>query len=578
MNEHQIPDRPAGSLGARLRKRVAAFLVILAALLGGPLAFAQKGPAALVLYDAPAGQPYEKMGKAYAIMLSNLLGHWDAKIDAIPVQEYTTGKMENYQTIFYLGSWYDNPLPAAFLRDVDTTSKTVVWFKYNLWQLSRVEGFDSVKRFGFRFLFNRGLSGDPAAATPDFFDTVNYKGQALRKYYAFDAAANSVLADPDIGYTEIVDSARVQTLATIGNRANLMEAPYAMRSGNFWYIADMPFSYIGPRDRYLVISDLLHDIIGVSPPSASASRRALVRLEDVSALTSSSTLRRLSDWLSTRVNPATAQPQPVPFSIALIPHFVDPLGVYNGGTPLDIPLNQASTLRNDLNYALARGGRIVMHGVTHQVGTARNPWTGVSGDDYEFWDIVGNQVVPGDNLDTWRARLDEGLKLLSTSGYSTTIFETPHYQGSPSAYRATAEKFSKVYERAVYYTSETPQLGAGTNDRDYAVGQFFPYVIERDWYGRKVLPENLGNIEYDIREIDPSAVYTYAKDELIENARVLTALVRDSIPSFFFHPFWLETFRRPDGTPYAFDGFADFKQVMDAISAMGFTWTDPTGL
>ena len=29
-------------------------------------------------------------------------------------------------------------------------------------------------------------------------------------------------------------------------------APYVMRSGNFWYVADLPFSFIGPRDRYLV--------------------------------------------------------------------------------------------------------------------------------------------------------------------------------------------------------------------------------------------------------------------------------------------------------------------------------------
>ena len=27
------------------------------------------------------------------------------------------------------------------------------------------------------------------------------------------------------------------------------QAPYVVRSGNFWYVADLPFSYIGPRDR-----------------------------------------------------------------------------------------------------------------------------------------------------------------------------------------------------------------------------------------------------------------------------------------------------------------------------------------
>ena len=48
-----------------------------------------------------------------------------------------------------------------------------------------------------------------------------------------------------------------------------------MRSGNFWYVADMPFSYIGPRDRYLAMCDMLHDILGTNAPTL---HRALVRL------------------------------------------------------------------------------------------------------------------------------------------------------------------------------------------------------------------------------------------------------------------------------------------------------------
>lgn len=53
-------------------------------------------------------------------------------------------------------------------------------------------------------------------------------------------------------------------------------APYVMRSGNFWYFADTPFSCIGPRDRYLVVADMLHDILG---SKAVESHRAMVRLE-----------------------------------------------------------------------------------------------------------------------------------------------------------------------------------------------------------------------------------------------------------------------------------------------------------
>jgi hypothetical protein len=37
---------------------------------------------------------------------------------------------------------------------------------------------------------------------------------------------------------------------------------------------------------------------------------------------------------------------------------------------------------------------MVMHGFTHQYGKMKNPHTGVSGDDYEFWNIVDNTPSP----------------------------------------------------------------------------------------------------------------------------------------------------------------------------------------
>jgi uncharacterized protein YdaL len=38
---------------------------------------------------------------------------------------------------------YDHPLPAAFLADAAVTSKTLVWFKYNLWQLAWDPAYNS---------------------------------------------------------------------------------------------------------------------------------------------------------------------------------------------------------------------------------------------------------------------------------------------------------------------------------------------------------------------------------------------------------------------------------------------------
>jgi uncharacterized protein YdaL len=80
----------------------------------------------------------------------------------------------------------------------------------------------------------------------------------------------------------------------------------------------------------------------------------------------------------------------------VIPRYVDRLGVYNGGVPQEVPLSQATNLKKSLTTP-ARGGEIVMHGYTHQYGTMKNPHTGVSGDDYEFWNIVDNTPVPEDS-------------------------------------------------------------------------------------------------------------------------------------------------------------------------------------
>src|SRR5262245_38313965 len=91
----------------------------------------------LILYDANPALPYNKLGHAYAIMLRNLLGHFATQVDMRPIEGYRAGDIAQYQCIFYLGSLYDNAIPRAFLTDVSqTTSQTVVWLKYNLWQLT----------------------------------------------------------------------------------------------------------------------------------------------------------------------------------------------------------------------------------------------------------------------------------------------------------------------------------------------------------------------------------------------------------------------------------------------------------
>jgi uncharacterized protein YdaL len=524
----------------------------------GGSASAQTAPAPmLVLYDAPPNDQYTNLGKAYAIMLYNLLAHFNATITLLPVQNYTAGMTEQYTATFYMGSYYNNPIPAAFLSDVTTTQKTVVWFKYNLWELAWNTAYPFTTRYGITFSSLAGMNAAPSASAPNpgFFDTITYKNQTMTKYYAFNATTGAISADPDIGLTAVADATKATSLVTITNSVTKATAPYVIRSGNFWYFADMPFSYIGPRDRYLVVCDMLHDILGTNAPTL---HRALVRLEDVNATTTVSSMQTLTDYM---------YGQKIPFSIATIPVYTDPNGVYNGGVAQTIHMVNATGLKQALNYARARGGHVLMHGYTHQYSNVPNVINAVSANDYEFWFATQNRPVNEDSTQWAAGRLSAGLLELQFNGYFPFAWEAPHYQSSPLAIKAVPTYFKNTYQRVVYYTSDNPQtLAATTPGHDFSVGQFFPYIIQKDYYGQRVIPENLGNVEYNICSIDPSSCLTYNVTDILTNANY-ALVVRDGFASFFFHPFWLEP-------GLVATGFPDFQQIITGITALGYTWAD----
>jgi uncharacterized protein YdaL len=285
-----------------------------------------------------------------------------------------------------------------------------------------------------------------------------------------------------------------------------------------------------------------------------------VRLEDVGAMVSVQAMKTLSDYLSSKK---------VPYSIATIPRYVDGLGIYNGGVRQEVNLSQATNLKKALDYARQRGGEIVMHGFTHQYGTMRNPHTGVSGDDYEFWNIVDNAPFPEDSIAWASGRLYNGLQDLRANGYTPVAWEAPHYHTSALTAKSAPLLFPTTYQRVVYFTADKPNFFAPVA-KDFGVGQFYPYIIRKDYYGQYVLPENLGNIEYDISTIDPTSNYNYTADDILTNAKYALA-VRDGFASYFFHPFWLE----PElGVP----GFEDFKKTVEGITQLGFTWVAPSTL
>lgn len=474
--------------------------------LGAASAIAGLGGAAtagttLVLYDD--GGPWGELGELYAIAAGNLasrFGSWSAK----PIRLYQAGDMASFQAVVYVGSTYDEPVPVAFLDDVLAGTRPVIWIFDNIWQLAnRAPAFAAT--YGF---------------DPWYFDTgsvaeVRYKGVALQRY-APNAAGIMVHS--------ALDPAKATVLAT-AVRGDGSTFPWAVRSGNLTYVGENPFAYIFERDRYLIFCDLLFDALA---PQTAERHRALARIEDVSAADDPAKLRKLADVL---------RGLRVPFSVAVIPVYTDPLGYYTGGAPETLRLSQEAAFADALRYMVSRGGTLVLHGYTHQFERLINPYCAVSGDDFEFWlahvdaadYVVWDGPVPGDSAAYASGRVAAGLAEFRTAGIpAPTIFEFPHYAGSAVDARTISSLLPTAYHRGVYFRGAL--TGAGDDATRY-IGQFFPYPV-RDVYGFKVLPEDMGSYEPVPYNNNPARLPA----DMIAAARA-ASVVRDGVASFYFHPY-----------------------------------------
>jgi uncharacterized protein YdaL len=422
---------------------------------------------ALVVYDGPAESGD---GLTTARYVANLLGHFGIRPEITNVSSYAAGRCDRFSVTFVCGMTAGTILPQPFLQDIAGTVRPVCWINRHIKQL--LSFGNQSARLGLAFT---------DYADDSEFPSVGYRGFSLPK------------PDGEINLVRITDPSRAQVLATaVGDDG---KTPYAIRSGSFWYFADSIFAYNTESDRSLVFADLLHDILDQQHPQQ---RRALVRIEDVSADSDPQDLRRVADVLHARG---------IPFQIALIPIFRNPT------RHVELYLSDQPDVVEAVRYMVRQGGQVVLHGVTHQL-------YGESGDDFEFWDTLGGKATPDGDPASLNRKLEAGLEECFRARLYPVAWETPHYTASLGHYRVFSRVFSHVYERRMV-TDEN-----GTQ-------QYFPYEAE-DWMGQSVIPENLGYVNGD--KPDPENI-VHAADRLLS--------LRDGIASFFFHPFlesrYLET-------------------------------------
>lgn len=480
---------------------------------------------ALVLYDDPARFPASDLNALQTAHLTSHFGSWVAA----PVAGYRRGDLLRHAGVVYVGTDPNGSPPDAFLDDVLDGARPVIWILGNVGRLAaRAPGF--AQRFGF--------DAGPAEASGPV--AVAYKGRRLAR----DARDTS----PVRGAT-IADAARAQVLAS-GVRSDGSSFPWAVRSGALTYLAEVPFSWTQDGDRQLVLADVLFDLLAPETPER---HRALVRLEDVSAVIPAANIKALVDVLYAAG---------APFSIAVIPVFEDPLGAYFGdGQPHELRMSNTPDFVAALRYAQERGGTLIMHGYTHQLGTLLNPYSATSGDDFEFWrahttDAAGTVVqldgpAPGDAGDWAATRVRLGVAEFVASGLPPpAIWEFPHYAGSAADSRAIREVLPSAYQRGMYF----PGLLLGAQENLLApLNQSFPYDVT-DAYGFRTVPENCGFYSPELQNAIPRTVpdiLAHARDNLV---------VRDGFASLFFHPWFSPSVLR---------------QLVTGIQGLGYTFVSP---
>jgi uncharacterized protein YdaL len=519
---------------------------------------------ALVVYDTT--NTWGFLGELYAMASGNLASHF-GRVTAEPVADYVSGQVNNYTATIYLGSTYNEPIPTAFLNDVLSTRHPVIWAGDNVWQLTGSAG--SAADTACKAVYG----WDPSSSYFDSTDnplTVSYKGETFTR----NAGNGADVLAPDITSSSLVNVlARASCTDSSGQPANCAPIaqttgtsfPWAIRSSNLTYVGEIPFSYISQTDRYVAFSDLLFPALN---PTVTPSHVALIRLEDVSAKSSPSQINAVTSYLSS---------QGVPFSINVIPQYLDPNGYYNNGVPVSESIGQSSSMVTALRNAEAHGGTLIQEGYTHQYSNIANPYDGVSGDDAEFYRaqcattqnppytfdapcqnsdwVTWQGPLPGDSQSWALGRVLAGQALFVAAGLTPpTVWVTPHYFASAADYEAIDRVIKIRYDREIFASG---QLSGQPLNYSEIFGQFFPYQVH-DVYGEQIIPENLG--DYEPTAVNNNPPRTAA--DIIANAKVNLAVTQGTA-SFFFNP----------GDP-----LSQLETIVSGIKALGYTFVSPANL
>lgn len=522
---------------------------------------------ACAFFDSANDQDY--IGAIHARMFSNLMGafpNWENK--RISVRTYRAGDMDSCDVVFYIATHFSLEIPKSFLEDIVEAShhKNVIWMNYKFDKFVHAFERGHMGPGIFPFLADRLdqplRTPTPKMTDPGFYRYFDYKGETFEKLARWDYFSNRFMSSPELTKIEIVNPrARVDILATARHselkdkNGKPLTMPYAVRTpidqGALWYFADSPFSYVHYEDRYLILCDLMWDILGEKAPDGPLG--ALVRIEDVNPSQNSKDLRWAIDYMAS---------EKVPFALAVIPYYANMFGTgFTDRKPVVEPSYLHKDFVGSLRYAKAMGGELVWHGVYHQAGDLLSGFDGTSGPDYEFWLYPEDKPIPADSPDFVLDQLEKGEQVFEKIGIRPVAWEVPHYASSALDSVLFGKLFQWNYHRSLYFWSDvktdapltakhrmfdctTPEcrqerreLARKTDVKVYDnrfAGQPVPYRVFKDSYGQALIPETLGMIDY-VFYTDHTWRPVSNVEDLLRRAKKLR-VVRGSFASFFWHP------------------------------------------
>jgi len=537
--------------------------------------FAHADTRVLVLYDTSG--PYSDGGISSAILLQNLLGHFNAEVTLKPVTDYSTGEMAEHLATFYLGTIFDELSYysegsqeyegyMSFLDDAAITENRLVWMNYNLWHLNerlQVQGESLISRFGFTFngVNNSGFNRIEYKGTELFKGVVPFANPGAELAGCIDEGDGKYACSTELNEVSIDQSsgAKVHAVSYSTLMPEVEKMPFVTQSGNFWFVGDIPFVHFSEEDRYLAFADLLHDMLGIYHQE---SHKGLLRLEDISAGSDLYSLQAVAEYL---------EDERVPFSIATIAYHFD------GNYWYTLSRSKVGEYLRELTYPNYYGRKnrvsIVAHGASHQSIYSANPYDGVTGNDFEFYRVTKNgdnslnfvSPLPGDSERWALNRMYAAYKELWRTGLKAFAWEAPHYTASKKDYMGIHRLYPVHFGRVTYSLDKKREVllpfrrqhfYRGMRGREVKspkmLGQFFPYPIYRDTYGYQIVPESIGYYEPEpddgYRSLYPEDLIRHAKKQLV---------VRDGVAGFFYHP------------PL---GIENLKRVVEGMRGLGYTF------